>query len=949
MGKGGEFWDEMEAVFGGGNVTSGYRSQEEQDALVRRGVTRARRSTHTEGTGYDLAIGAAKSEQEIRDRLAAQGLRVKRVIRETGRGRNQGTGAHWHVELDMSGSSSGAGNTSAPGRGVANPEQFLAALESKLAPESMASDGVKTSAPTTFGSDEEFQRRATAAETQLNKQGEAIDVLSAVSEVAQATQLATLAETVNESRAISNEISAGTEALRRQVQPVFQARGRIADQLDKLNTMNPLERGLRSIFDLNYDRGFLKNQLDNYDRTLAMRANDFDYMTKLHERALMEIDRRYGLDNALPGLAVKQAEEDLGIVGMRIQQTASLLGSLRDRVAGEAQIISAKALAREDMLSRIDGPTVMKLATQAKNQNGIVSFNGVEFSYGELRDRLERDEDQELNRQAHRMSIASGQMEMAEKFATNLARSLTRQQAEAAIAAGGVFNGIQLPQDVLQQVYAGHVATAQTQAESIATTLPSQVALRTATDALNQMSGIVQRTKDMFGGRGIEGAETTLRNGADMIRELIAATKRGDPPEVITALTQNIAANAAALDKSLDASLLRQAGGDKQTAGYLKSFVYGVPMDSTAAIQAVTHFAVKGSRPDGVAMTPEAKKVFQFAEQTVRQIMAEDPKIGKAALEQRVAIAVGDYTSRTVGQARLERVMGAIPGLARRANNPLGKLSDQMWNQARENASAAAYSGIANQLGVKPEEVRRMRSTGKPLDSTPESKELYDKFVSMSGNFNALEHQALIREVDELPRLTPGQRNSDYLIGFLNSNDFVKQTEAYEVGTSQSSFGDYLINPMGQGALTRFAQNEASGLQAAQADLTQADRQMGRVVAAGFQANPSARTYTILSTIPGVGKDGAKKLLPVINGFIEKNEASFLDSRGDPSKYEGPMFEFANTRALRENNLILNYLQSTKFEDPSMEAYRKAALKGWKDSATQANTFMENLIETLGM
>src|SRR3546814_19392565 len=86
--------------FGQDAITSGYRSQAEQNALVKQGVTSAKRSSHTYNNGFDLPIGSAKSEEEIRQRLGARGINVTNVISETGQGRNHGTGPHWHIERD---------------------------------------------------------------------------------------------------------------------------------------------------------------------------------------------------------------------------------------------------------------------------------------------------------------------------------------------------------------------------------------------------------------------------------------------------------------------------------------------------------------------------------------------------------------------------------------------------------------------------------------------------------------------------------------------------------------------------------------------------------------------------------------------------------------------------------------------------------------------------------
>jgi hypothetical protein len=343
-------------------------------------------------------------------------------------------------------------------------------------------------------------------------------------------------------------------------------------------------------------------------------------------------------------------------------------------------------------------------------------------------------------------------------------------------------------------------------------------------------------------------------------------------------------------------------------------------------------------------MTPEAKQIMQFAEKKVRELRDADPKISGEQLQQRVAIAVSDYAGKTVGQARLERVMGSLPALAKNANNPIGKLSGDAWSRVRANASASAYAGIANQLGVKPDEVRRMRTTGKPLDSTPASKELFDKFVAMAPQFNSLEHQALVAELDELPQLVPGVRNSDHLISFMNSREFNDQANAYESNTSAASFGDYLVDPMSKGSLGKMAGMEAAGLEAAQADRAQADRQMARQIASGYSRNPAVRVSAILTGIPGVGKEGANKLVPLIRDFIKQNDAKFFTGMGDRSYSSIDTLPWNETTRLQnEDTIIFNYLTTTKFEDPSLEAWRKAAVKGWKDSQDKSYSYMETL------
>src|SRR3546814_7829876 len=102
------------------------------NALVKQGVTSAKRSSHTYNNGFDLSIGSAKSEEEIRKRLGARGINVTKVIRETGQGRNQGTGPHWHIEIDGPTGNRQAGAGSAAGKMNVRSEEHTSELQSLM-------------------------------------------------------------------------------------------------------------------------------------------------------------------------------------------------------------------------------------------------------------------------------------------------------------------------------------------------------------------------------------------------------------------------------------------------------------------------------------------------------------------------------------------------------------------------------------------------------------------------------------------------------------------------------------------------------------------------------------------------------------------------------------------------------------------------------------------------
>lgn len=832
----------------------------------------------------------------------------------------------------------GAYNSSQPGQGVANPQAYLADLESSLGPEAKASGNVRQNSTRIFGSDEELARRADAVEGNLVQQGQQINVLDQAMEAAQAAAREAMTRQVQDTRDISNAIVTGTNELKEKVMPVFRARGRVADQLDKLATMNPLERGIRGIFDLNYDQDYLEGQLDQFDRTLKARSDDYEYLNRLHGVALQEIQRRYGLDTAIPDLMQKQAEEDLGLTGMRITQTAAMLGNLRDRITTESQLISAKALAREDLLGRLDLPTVTDLMTQAQQNNGIVQFNGVEFSYKELRDRIQAGEQQELQMEAYRMSIASGRMDMATKYADNLARSLTRPQLEAAIQNGGVYNGVQLPQDVLTNLYQGMIARDETRANVVAREMPAKLAMDTATSHLNQVTGLYQRGKSLFGNQSMEGSAPYTERAGQLVRRLTQAVQNGEPPEVIAALTQQIAQNSEGYTKFIDDRILRQVGGDKRAAGYLKGFVYGSQLSPGTAAEALTYFALKGNLPEGVSLSPEARQVFQRA-QTIVQNHRNDRVNGKpvseSALMSIVQRELTESASRIMGQARHDKLYADLPGVAKATGSPFGGFSGQRWAEIRAEAQMTAAESVAKGLNTTPQNVLQMMRTGRPITNDENGRQLLQRTQQAAAQFNGVEMQTTVRLIDMEKQVVAGRPNSSVMSDFLGSPQFSTGLATYGQSLGSQTMGEYLVNPLVSGSVERnFIQTREAVLDA-QAAIHQTNRQMAQNPGTAVLLQPRKRTGMILSSIPEVGTEGARGLATFVDQFFDKYQKDY--------GWQG--LETPNSTFIREDNALFAALQGTTFQDKRLETWRRAAIKGWKEHATAHQGFVSRMIE----
>lgn len=99
MARADQIGDALEKAFPGLRVTSTVRTRAEQDALIRAGKTKATNSQHLSGNGLDVVLPKGVTPQQVNGWLAKQGITPGEFLNESGRGSNQGTGAHLHIGL----------------------------------------------------------------------------------------------------------------------------------------------------------------------------------------------------------------------------------------------------------------------------------------------------------------------------------------------------------------------------------------------------------------------------------------------------------------------------------------------------------------------------------------------------------------------------------------------------------------------------------------------------------------------------------------------------------------------------------------------------------------------------------------------------------------------------------------------------------------------------------
>lgn len=841
------------------------------------------------------------------------------------------------------------------GKGMSGTQDFFDGLESKLAPEVEASQGIRANASAIFGSDQRLNTENAAVRQGLGEQKQALNVLDVAQTAAQEAQLGAMTRQVEETRAISDTIVAGEQELRRQIKPVFETRQKIADQLDRINTMNPLEQKLRGMFDYNYDRDYMTQQLDNFDRTLKMRQDDFQYLNDLNRVALGEVSRRYGLDTAMSDLVAKQAGEDLHLVGLTLANTAGFLNATQDEISTQASVINAKLGASRTMLGQLDSITMNNLMVEAQNNGGVVTHGGVELSYAQLREALQGKEQQELAFENFKLGIAANRQDLAEKSIENAIRYASKDQIEGWINNGGTITmpdgtTAQAPMDKLSHYLGVHLNLEEAQAEQIAQNLPGAQALKFASDLGQADVQLFMRGQKFFtpGSPDDKHMAQMFRGQSAAIRELIAAEAAGKPPATIRVLAAKVQQASTQIRAKMDDTILRSVGGDKQSAAYVGAFVYGTPLSEGEAASAMVHFAMKGGLPEQMTATPEVKQLFNEVQKSVARNRIVDGKPrSEAQLKQIVIDEVLRTAQQTVGQAQFLRVYDSLPSEARKDGHPFGKLSQEQWGRIRVRAEVQAARAVSTEAKMNPDDILKMARTGKPLSSAPAHQDMWKRFsTNFADAYNQNEQRVLVEELDALPAVSPGLANSEALTDYIRSQSYGKRVNQYSQAASQGSFGDFVMAPLTRNSLGAISNEFANNFDTSQDAFYQTQRQSAKSFDNAYGRDPVNRAVHILSSIEGVGKAGALALKPFLLEQAKRPEIAATQKQAAAATrgFLSGMFEMpSRPLVIKQEQTFKTALANAKFDNPQLEAYRKKAVAGFDQSATQTQTFLEAL------
>lgn len=943
------FQDLVKQAFGD-SVTSGYRSQEEQDSLVARGVTRAKTSTHTTGGGVDFRANTFKDEASLRAEFKRRGLpEPTRVIYERG-GKNQGTGPHWHVEnAPMAGNRKGG--TDQPVRMVDIPPSNRNSVTNtgQADPEQVVN-------PFTIGSKLRDQignmTNLTSEQVQQNSQ------MQAEQQQIQQEREAGLQSANQQRKLVLANMAANTEKMRAAAQPIFQRQLEVTNRLAELNDTNPLEKGIRGIFDLNYNERYLSEQNAIFSEELRKLGSTYQATMAADIQAADLISEGFRMEDSERELHLQGLTQKAAILGQGFALQTQSLGLLNTALDAENGRISSINQQVQFITQNMEGPEAQRLADIARNNpGGITQVNGVPISAAQLQRVADNYTQHQLSLESLSMSIQLGRQEFQQKLMDNVVETMTEPQLDAAISQNGLIRGpdgtaIQLDPLKLNQRKAGFMQVRETgaMADVIAN---APVAVREMTRQMEQRHLITRnRATELNSGNIPPELERQFQANAVELKEIARLQNEGNAngrgAEVAAQLAPRIEAMSKQTDSLVRNMSKRIGGNDEDMQEVAYQYLTGGSVNGVIAIRAFAKSAIAGSVPSLARSSPNAQAAWNTALGAVQQVnqmeQVRGTKMSAQEKLQNVTAVLQNSLAETVGRNQFELLSSRVPDLARAANHPFGRVPQQEYQAALINAQDRAIGNAARQFGLERESVLQLSQGGAARAAVMNAAGIKDKvdkaqYAGQTG-VNAVDAflaqnqgKLLLEFLDSTSARTNDFRPSQAYVSFMNSPEVLNAANNINKASQMSSFGDFLIGGAAEGAVATATKNFGQDIKTAQA--IRKSEQQSRIHDSwmDFNQDPVKRMQVLFSGRENFTPQQEQTLL---QGLIAK----VGPFKRDPVSAVNSITGLADDSAamLYSNQLENALLTPGTFRDqPDLEKLRASMAKDW-ELYTKQNT-----------
>lgn len=766
-----------------------------------------------------------------------------------------------------------------------------------------------------------------------------------------------------------NESAMRTTETMQRMQPLFQQKRAVVDQRRKLDQMNPLERGIRSLFDGNYDRQHLAEVEQGIDAELQLNGDEYKAILSMQDTLLGIVQKSYEGQNALLNLEGEHLSQNLELAGKSLAAASTMWDVTIKGLNVDQGQRAAQIQLSDQVLSQMTPGQMETAHNQAKaSPDGTVTINGATFTEGTLLEARQRTGQQQLQLDQLRVNSELQNVALIEKSQDDLIGNMTTSQIRNAIQNGGEYNGVKLPLAKLNQGLQASV-----QGDELRVGLSGMDnARRNLQDMARSIGQSTQisgyRIAQLTGTQSKELNNLVMQQSAEfgqIQQQVRAANATGDGDRMATQFMPRLREMAAQRQQLIDGIATQWAGGNKDLKPLASAFLSGAPLNGESSARGLIAM-VRGGQNFANA-SPQAKAAIDAARALVAQAdaapqttpgqsvealfgKAPNAKEKESQLLRDVVKKIGDVYSST----QFDTTIRAAPQIAKQFGHIGQNLNPETLSDAITVGDEQGYNRVAGDLGITAADAKTLFAGGAGSDKIWAKANKQGLSLEQWGSRLTTQQQMATTQYMDQHHPKVGQWSAGtVLANLLGHPRFADIAGQQAAGAAQSTFGDFVVGTAGSANQAANVAQYGKQMRDAYTLHRQSARTNQLNNLNSYGADADRRFYTILHALPGVNSPEAGRMWAEVQKIVKNPEwreqnTSSLDVIANAARNPSD-FVFSGAAATVNNLQYEEYklaLGQAKFNDPNLERARRLALSKWgeyervsDDAISALNTF----------
>jgi hypothetical protein len=769
-------------------------------------------------------------------------------------------------------------------------------------------------------------------------------------------------------RNIVNDFANREADLESKIRPLMAKREQIAAKLEALDSMNPLDRRFKAIFNPNeYDPRMLRGQLERTESAIGVYESNYKELNGLRAGvAAASVDAEtadIGLLNTAAQNTLSQAQLYGQVAGAVKQNVADHLFPLQSHV----NVLQLQEATKRSLLGRLTTEKTVSLFQQAQSSpDGTVTLDGVKLTVGELQDAARQAQGQDITFRNMVNAFKTGDLETSRAMESDYIDHMSPEQITEALKNQGQIVGAD---GKPYQLSVTHLTTALEASTRLRDNQVSEVIKNTAVGLAGglvkqlgsqvQFSG--QRAKEMFG--NLPGEYQNYLNGFTTqiqawTKGLNEANQRGVGKEYIASTSGSLDALQKGLDGTIKTIADKWGGGKAELSAVADSYLRGNPISGDAALKGLVVIARSGM-PAGSQLTGPAAQAMAVARATVQEW--DHPQAGDSldALlkggskkETDLQRLVQQRVSAVYADSMADSIIKDLPQLSRSVRDPndpnklhpFTRVSSEDFRMAVAHGDSSAYQVLGEKMGVDAATAKRIFSSGTESDEwkAVASKKGYnnDTFNQLYQTLQATQMAETISALDASHSSAPGFSAGKAYVDFLQTPEVRNRVKQAAQSYGASSFGSFLLSSSAGGGFADAWDGYADSMSAVY--MQQHSKELRNRInqQRSIGGDPWVRVNAV-TRAAGLSQQESSYLLQHIKPLVAINNASDSSLLGT-GQLAGSLIQ---NRDAGNFDSISNVLRNQQLDDPVAEKLRKKVATQWDTMSALTGTILDSVNE----